>query len=137
MLAVEGPFDASWSLALVPRARGKPVRWGDAREPLDHWTNGLCRSAFDGSVNVRGRRCPVRKELERVGLDDVRTSGGLPIYIDMRKIGSSGGLYADVTVPLAERATRLLLDVLAEVHEGCEALLREPAVPSCARSARR
>jgi hypothetical protein len=32
-------------------------------------------------------------------------------------MGSSGGLYADTQIPLAQRATRLLLDVLASVHE--------------------
>src|SRR5688572_19551026 len=39
-------------------------------------------------------------------------AGDLPIYIDMRTIGSTGGLYADQQVPLQERATRLLMDTL-------------------------
>ena len=32
-------------------------------------------------------------------------------------MGSSGGIYADTQNPLAQRATRLLLDVLGVVHE--------------------
>jgi hypothetical protein len=32
-------------------------------------------------------------------------------------MGSSGGIYADVHVPLTQRSTRLLLDVLGAVHE--------------------
>jgi hypothetical protein len=34
------------------------------------------------------------------------------VYIDMRTIGSSGGLYADSSISLAERATRLAIDTL-------------------------
>jgi hypothetical protein len=45
-------------------------------------------------------------------------AGDLPIYIDMRTIGSTGGLYADQQVPLPERATRLLMDTLGALHEG-------------------
>jgi hypothetical protein len=37
--------------------------------------------------------------------------------IDLRSVGSSAGLYADETVPLAERATRLLVDTLAAIHD--------------------
>jgi len=32
-------------------------------------------------------------------------------------MGSSGGVYGDTQIPIAQRATRLLLDVLASVHE--------------------
>ncbi len=44
------------------------------------------------------------------------TAGDWAVYTDLRNVGSSGGLYADESVPLAERATRLLLDVLAEIQ---------------------
>lgn len=44
-------------------------------------------------------------------------AGDLPLYLDMRLIGSSGGLYSDPNIPLAERATRLLVDTLQAVHE--------------------
>src|SRR6266705_6686832 len=37
--------------------------------------------------------------------------------IDLRSVGSSAGLYADETVPLPERATRLLVDTLAAIHD--------------------
>lgn len=42
----------------------------------------------------------------------------IPIYVDLRNIGSSGGLYADASIPIPQRATRLLLDVLGSIHEG-------------------
>ncbi len=41
----------------------------------------------------------------------------IPVYVDLRNIGSSGGLYGDTNIPIAQRATRLLLDVLGDVHE--------------------
>ena len=44
--------------------------------------------------------------------------GDIPIYIDMRTVGSTGGLYSDDSIPLPERATRLLMDTLSAVHEG-------------------
>lgn len=39
------------------------------------------------------------------------------VYLDLRRIGSTGGLYADPDISLSERATRLLADVLGAVHD--------------------
>ena len=49
--------------------------------------------------------------------DTVQRDGGRAVYIDLRRIGSTGGIYSDTSLSLAERATRLLLDVLGAVHE--------------------
>jgi hypothetical protein len=49
--------------------------------------------------------------------DVVTRRKDIAVYIDMRSIGSTGGLYADATLPLAERATRLLADTLCSIHE--------------------
>jgi hypothetical protein len=43
----------------------------------------------------------------------VEENGDVPAYIDLRSIGSAGGIYGDPSVPLTERGTRLLSDVLA------------------------
>src|SRR6266536_5061537 len=43
--------------------------------------------------------------------------GDFAALIDLRTIGSTGGLYADETLPLAERGTRLLADVLGQLHD--------------------
>lgn len=48
---------------------------------------------------------------------EVVNAGDIPVYMDMRTIGSSGGVYADPDIPLAERATRLLVDTLQAIHE--------------------
>jgi hypothetical protein len=47
----------------------------------------------------------------------VRRQGDLPISLDLRMIGSSGSLYEHQEVSIAERGTRLILDVLGEIHE--------------------
>ncbi|MCX5657655.1 MAG: hypothetical protein NTZ48_05480, partial [Candidatus Omnitrophica bacterium] len=47
----------------------------------------------------------------------LKTEGDLPIYIDMRNIGSSGGIYEDPNIPLSERATRLVFDTVAAIHD--------------------
>lgn len=46
-----------------------------------------------------------------------RLAGELTIFVDMRTIGSSVGLFADESVPIPERATRLLRDTLAAIHD--------------------
>ena len=44
------------------------------------------------------------------------SNGDLPVYIDLRKVGSNNGLYADSGQPLTLRATRLLIDVIEALH---------------------
>jgi hypothetical protein len=51
-------------------------------------------------------------------LADKRQSINEPVvFVDLRTIGSSSGIYSDMSLPLAERATRLLSDTLATIHE--------------------
>ena len=47
----------------------------------------------------------------------IKENGNCPIYIDLRLIGSTGGLYSDETIPFSERATRLLIDVFTYIHD--------------------
>jgi len=49
--------------------------------------------------------------------ETVQAKGDVAIYIDMRTMGSSGGTYSDHNIPLAERATRLLLDTLGAFYD--------------------
>lgn len=44
-------------------------------------------------------------------------AGDLVAYVDLRNIGSSGGIYADSTRTMSERATCLLVDTLSAIHE--------------------
>jgi hypothetical protein len=44
-------------------------------------------------------------------------TGDIPIYVDLRTIGSAGGMYSDGTLSAAERGTHLLVDTLEAVHD--------------------
>jgi hypothetical protein len=43
--------------------------------------------------------------------------GDVVVYVDLRMIGSAGGLYADSTLPADVRGTNLLVDTLETVHD--------------------
>jgi hypothetical protein len=49
--------------------------------------------------------------------NDREKDGDAVAMVDLRNIGSNGGLYADASRPLQERATGLLVDVLGEIHD--------------------
>jgi hypothetical protein len=49
--------------------------------------------------------------------ESVENDGDISILIDMRTVGSSGGIYADPELKLSERATRLLVDTLTVIHD--------------------
>jgi hypothetical protein len=48
--------------------------------------------------------------------EKMRGNSHISIYIDMRIIGSTGGLYSDSNTPITQRATRLLLDTFECIH---------------------
>jgi hypothetical protein len=48
--------------------------------------------------------------------DTMRQRGDATVYIDMRLLGSTSGLHADPSLPITERATRLLIDTLTAIH---------------------
>src|SRR5438128_1848527 len=47
----------------------------------------------------------------------VEEEGDVAAFVDLRTIGSTGGIYSDPSIPLTERGTRLLMDVLGQLHE--------------------
>ncbi|WP_288392539.1 hypothetical protein [uncultured Herbaspirillum sp.] len=65
---------------------------------------------------IYGRRGTGKTHLLTKVRQTRKLNGEATVQIDMRNLGSSGGLYADPSIPLAERATRLLVDVVAEIH---------------------
>ncbi|MEC3891832.1 ORC-CDC6 family AAA ATPase [Nocardiopsis sp. LDBS1602] len=48
---------------------------------------------------------------------EAAANGDLSLYIDLRTIGSSGSLLNQETVSINERASRLLVDLLGQLHE--------------------
>jgi hypothetical protein len=67
---------------------------------------------------VYGRRGTGKTHALLYVAEKAKQDGAIPVYIDLRSIGSSGGLYGDSSIPVPQRATRLLLDVLGSIHEG-------------------
>jgi len=47
----------------------------------------------------------------------LRSQGDTVVSVDLRLIGSNGGVYNEAGVSVSEAATRLLLDVLGRIHE--------------------
>jgi hypothetical protein len=66
---------------------------------------------------VYGRRGTGKTHALLYAAEQAKKEDAIPVYVDLRSIGSSGGLYADLSIPLPQRATRLLLDVLGSIHE--------------------
>ncbi|WP_242337944.1 MULTISPECIES: hypothetical protein [unclassified Anaeromyxobacter] len=64
-----------------------------------------------------GRRGTGKTHALKFLAERVRVRGQIAVYVDMRTIGSSGGLYGDTATPLAERATRLLMDTFGAIHD--------------------
>jgi hypothetical protein len=65
-----------------------------------------------------GRRGTGKTHVLSVLAINALAAGNLPVQIDLRTLGSTGGIYADYNIPLAERATRLVTDLLWAVHDG-------------------
>lgn len=49
--------------------------------------------------------------------DSIALQKECSVFLDMRLIGSTGGIYSDPTLTIYERATRLLSDTLGAVHD--------------------
>jgi hypothetical protein len=66
---------------------------------------------------IYGRRGTGKTHALLYVTEQLRADKVVPVYVDLRNMGSSGGIYADTQILLTQRATRLLLDVLGALHE--------------------
>jgi len=65
-----------------------------------------------------GRRGTGKTHALKYLAETERAKGNFVVYIDMEQdIGSTEGRYVDMSLPVAERATRLLVDVLSIIHD--------------------
>ena len=64
-----------------------------------------------------GRRGTGKTHFLAVLSNNIQQSGIICVPIDMRLIGSTGGIFSDPNISLSERATRLLSDTLCNIHE--------------------
>src|SRR3954451_23479843 len=47
----------------------------------------------------------------------VERAGDVAVYLDLRTVGSTGGLYANTALSPAQRGTQLLVDSLESIHD--------------------
>jgi len=92
----------------------------DARQLVDSFVE--VGSVFHALATVDhqvlyGRRGTGKTHILSYLVSKHREAGAVAVALDMRTIGSSGGLYADPSTPLAERASRLLKDTLLALHD--------------------
>lgn len=86
-----------------------------ARTFVDFGAVMAALSAVDHHI-IFGRRGTGKTHLLTVLRTGREREGIVALQLDMRNVGSAGGTYADPTIPVAQRATRLLIDVLAAMH---------------------
>lgn len=66
---------------------------------------------------IFGRRGTGKTHILGYLRSQLEKSGTVSAQLDMRTVGSTGGIYADPGIPLPERATRLLVDTLIAMHD--------------------
>jgi hypothetical protein len=67
---------------------------------------------------VYGRRGTGKTHALKYLAETRRAQGDFVLYIDMEQdLGSTEGLYGDRSLPVSERASRLLVDVIAKIHD--------------------
>jgi hypothetical protein len=71
--------------------------------------------SLDNQV-IYGRRGTGKTHLLKYLAETKKREGDVALYVDLRTIGSSGGLYADASQPFGLRATNLLVDLVQELH---------------------
>ncbi|SFT63865.1 hypothetical protein SAMN05660657_02122 [Geodermatophilus amargosae] len=73
-------------------------------------------SGTESSV-VFGRRGAGKTHLLIHLEHQIRARDDVPIFLDMRVMGSNAGIYNDPQIPFSNRATRLLVDLVENVHQ--------------------
>lgn len=66
---------------------------------------------------IYGRRGTGKTHLLKYLKSSVQNQGDICLELDMRTMGSTGGIYSDSQISLTERASRLLSDTLCEIRE--------------------
>ncbi|MDD5276094.1 MAG: hypothetical protein PHR16_08435 [Methylovulum sp.] len=64
-----------------------------------------------------GRRGTGKTHVLSYLANELSLKGSIVVQLDMRMIGSTGGIYSDSRLPISERATRLLVDTLCAIHD--------------------
>jgi len=75
---------------------------------------------------VFGRRGTGKTHALRYFQGLMQRQGDIAIYVDGQNLGSNGSIYNDNSLPISERATRLLVDLCTEIHHYLLELFADP-----------
>lgn len=67
---------------------------------------------------IYGRRGTGKTHAIKCLAEKIKEVNQLSIFIDMRNVGSEGGIYSDTSLEISDRGTRLLVETLKTVHDG-------------------
>ncbi|MFC9291067.1 ATP-binding protein [Streptomyces sp. NPDC057052] len=107
------------ALNLIPK-RAEQRQAEHLRDTFEDSGVAVALESIDHQV-LYGRRGTGKTHALRYLQTLIGENGGIPIYVDLRNVGSPEGLFAGEEIPPTERAARLLVDLLAQFHD---ALLR-------------
>jgi hypothetical protein len=102
----------------------------DSKEIAETFVSvGPLLDVLDSTNNqmLYGRRGTGKTHALRYFLGRRAILGDVAVYIDCQNIGSNQSIYDDKTLPIAERATRLLIDVCSALHAGMLDVFTNPA----------
>lgn len=74
-----------------------------------------------------GRRGTGKTHLLQYLAEQRISEGDIAVYVDLRTVGSNGGIYTDPGIPITERGTRLLCDVLQHIYNAISSSVLEIA----------
>jgi KaiC/GvpD/RAD55 family RecA-like ATPase len=111
---------SSATLHALQRVEKRAERASDERLVQTYVETGPLLHTLQQTDNalIFGRRGTGKTHTLKFLAERLRSDGHLAIYIDMERLGSTGGIYNDPGgLPMAQRATRLLVDVLNELQD--------------------
>ncbi|QKW31192.1 ATP-binding protein [Streptomyces seoulensis] len=111
------------ALNLIPK-RAEQRQAEHLRNTFEDSGVAVALESIDHQV-LYGRRGTGKTHALRYLQTLIGESGGIPIYVDLRNVGSPEGLFAGEEIPPTERAARLLVDLLAQFHDGLLRLVLE------------
>jgi hypothetical protein len=103
------------ALNLVPR-RAEAQHAEQLRDTFVDSGISVALESVDHQV-LYGRRGTGKTHALRYLESEIRGRGHIVFYADLRTVGSPEGLFGDDPVPITERAARLLVDLLSQLHD--------------------
>ncbi len=106
----------------INRGLARVARRADQKSD-DHLRRTFVDSGVTAALDITdhqvlfGRRGTGKTHALRYIQGEIQAAGDLAIYLDLRMVGSPEGLFAGEALPDTERTSRLLVDLLAQVHD--------------------